>query len=636
MLTGALVLATGCAKLPVQTGNDQIPDVNVEIARAKDGKFETMAWPLVDDVMIDWLDGAYAPGCAVGVALDDELVYLHGYGRAVLGLSAEDWGVGTMGAVGSVSKTFTALAAMRQVEKGWLDLEAPAGDWLPVSGDLADATLFRILSHTAGVGGGTRVFAFAPNWNEGSAVAECAGVATPDPADPACTETHRHELDATWTVGEFATAEADHVETLPGVDVDGDDTTDGWEAVYSNVGYTVAGGIVGAVAQEHGYLGYEQFVWDVVGTWSDNWLSPGQATSLALVHEHRATDIPHRAVGYYDANWGVGAKDWQSGEAWEVVSDGGHWIGPSGGWALTIGDFSRIVIAYRRNQIVSAETRNLMEWPIGYLNLGPDAENFPPYGLGLFVDDVNGTVYHGGDIGPSNGNQLQSSHAAHWSWWPNALPGGVDVGLTLICNNGKGSPTLYSRAKDIVEALQDDPDSRPFENVTHSTQPPRAVVDGGTWVLDPVRAYLIAPAGLPVVPSALSTVALAADLGQGKLTFTGATQRTPLATLSGARIDGSGRLEATGASLLVPTRAATVPLRNVAVSLQVADDGSRLYDGLVTGTVDARDLAKVPGIGAAAVCAAVREAGESCVPCADGARACFAATIGGLTGRRIR
>jgi CubicO group peptidase (beta-lactamase class C family) len=644
LTAGALLLLAGCGQAPVQSGNDHVPDINVEIAQAKDGKFATQAWPLVDEVMIGWLDGPFAPGCAVGVAIDDEVVYLKGYGRAVLGLAAEDWTVGTMGAVGSVSKTFTALAAMRQVEQGWLDIEEQTGDWLPVAGDLGDSTLFKLLSHTAGVGGGSRGAAFAPNWDADDPVDQCLGVDTPDPADAFCTAVHRLQLDPTWLAHNYNGSEANNVTSLPGVNVDGDPQDDGWEAIYSNVGYTVAGGVVGAVAQDHGYLGYEAYVWDAVGTWSANPLMPGQATSLALTHKHRATDIPNRAVGYFDANWGVGAKDWEPAEAWDTVSGGGHWIGPAGGWAATIGDLTRIVVAYRQNQIVSAASRNLMEFPIGYLGLGPDAENLPPYGLGMLVDDANGTVYHGGDLGVSNGGQLQSSHSGHWSWWPDALPGGTDVGVTMMCNNGKGSASLYSRAKDIVELLQETPASRPFSTQTHSTAPPPAKVQRGTWVLDTSAAYLVAPEGLPLAPSTLGKLALTTNLQRQEVSFARADSRggAPrpsrlLGAVGAARLTPNGRLEASGGSLQLAVGRRTVRLRDVGVSFQVATDASRLADGVVAGTVDAREIAAFPGSPpVAGVCAAVRAAGESCGPCADGARACFPAALGGVTGQRLR
>ncbi len=634
-------LSAGCAQPPVQTGSNHVPEVDAAIAAAKDGKFGTLSWPLVDTLMTSALDGATAPGCAVGVAIEDEIVYLKGYGRARLAPGAEDWSVSTMGAVGSVSKTFTALAAMRQVQDTWMGIEERAGDRLPLSGELANTTLVRLLSHTSGAGGASKKAASAPNWTHDSPIDQCKNVATPDPADPYCTEAHRAALDPVALVESYADGEADNVTPLSAVDFTDDPGLDGWQAIYSNVGYTVAGGIVGAVAQAHGYTGYEHYVWDTVGQWSPNWLSPGQATSLALIHPHRATDIPHRAVGYYDANWGAGAKSWQQGDAWDVTEARASWIGPAGGWALTIGDLTRIVLAYRHNKIVNAATRSLMETPLGSFADGPEGSTLRPYGLGLFVDDVEGTFNHGGDIGPSHEGAHQSSNAAHWSWWPNVLPGSVDVGMTMICNNGRTSGWLYSRAKDIVEALQEDPNSRPVMAPKFATQPSWGDVDGDRYRLDASSAYVLAPAGVPLLPSAANPVDVTADLAHNIVRFTkpGPSPSAPGPTLgqaAAARLSGSGRLVASGGSLQVGVGTATVPLRDVSLSLQVASDGSKLFDGAVTGTVDARTLVGLSlARSVGEVCSAVAEAHDTCVPCLDGARACFVTSIGGLQGRRL-
>jgi CubicO group peptidase (beta-lactamase class C family) len=634
-------LLTGCAEPPIQSGNNQVPELNVALAAAKDGKYATQAWPMVDGIMVGWLDGAYAPGCAVGVAIDDEIVYLKGYGRSRLGLDAEDWSVETMGSVASVSKTFTALAAMRQVQNGWLDLEEHAGDRLPLEGDLADAQLFKLLSHTSGVGGASHAAANSPNWTNGSPMDLCGSVETPDAADPYCTEVHRAALDPVALTVSYSAGEANNVTTLDPVDVDADPYNDGWQAVYSNVGYTVAGGMVGAVAEDHGYTGYEHYVWDTVGQWAPSWITPGQATSLALTHRHRADDIPHRAVGYYDANWGVGPKSWQSGETWETVNAQGSWIGPSGGWALTIGDFTRIVLAYSHDKIVNAATRSMMETPMGYFSLGPDPSNLPPYGLGVLVDDNIGSIRNGGDIGPSQGDDQQSSHGAHWAWWPNALPGGVDVGVAMICNNGAGSQTLYSRSYDIVQELQADPLSRPQSTQTHSTTPSPSGVNTRSYKIDASKAYVLLPSGFPILPAAANPMIATVDLGQKTVRFSqpGSGQAGSGPTLgqaSAAKLTTAGRLTASGGTLLLGVGPMTLPLFGVSLSLQVSNDGSKLYDGTVKGTVDARHMVSLNLVGSVReVCTAVGEAGGSCLACADGAKSCFVASIGGVKATRL-
>jgi hypothetical protein len=634
----ALSIATGCGQAPVQTGPDHVPDSNIAISAAKDGKFNTMAWPLVDAIMIDWLDGPFAPGCAVGVSVNDEVVYLKGYGRAKMGIAAEDWGVATMGAIGSVSKTFTALAAVHQRERSWADFEDQVKDRLPINGALGNAILFKLLSNTAGAGGGSRAAAFAPNWVNGQPLQQCANVVTPDPADPFCTEAHRAALDPVALVSEYAGNEANNVFVLPSVDADGNGSADGWQAIYSNVGYTVAGGMVGAVAEAHGYAGYEDYVWKEIGRWSDNPLAPGQATSLALIHGHRADDIPNRAVGYFDANWGMGAKNWTAGDAWDVVESRGSWIGPSGGWAVTIGDFTRLLAAYQANNLVNGTSRHWMELKIGHLALGPDAMNLPPYGLGLIIDDNNGSRYHGGDIGVFSGGSQQSTNSAVWSLWPAAV-GSDDVGVAMMCNNGKSSGSLYSIAKDIVEAMQDSPASRPVSTQTHATRPAAGVLDRQRYRIDASQGYVLLPDGLPMLPSVANPLTLEADLAQGRVLLrnvgrTGGSGSTAGA-LGNTRLSSKGRLSAEGGQVQLGVGSAPLTLRSASLSFQVANDGSRLYDGIAQGSLDARQLVQM-GVAqsTAQVCDAVRAADSSCVPCDDGARVCFGASIGGLVADR--
>ncbi len=625
-LVAAIAALTGCGQPPVQNGADHVPDSNVAIAAAKDGKFATMAWPMVDGLMNSVLDGAFAPGCAVGVSIDDEIVYLQGYGRSRLGLSAQDWSVSTMGAVGSVSKTFTALAAMRQIESGWATLNTQVADHSPANGALGNAVLAQLLSHTSGVGGPDRGAAFSPNWDAGSTMDQCKNAITPDPADPFCTEVHRASLDPQWMLFSYVNNETTNVVNLPTVDFDGDGSADGWQAIYSNVGYSVAGAMVDDIAKAHGYSGYEHYVWDEVGTWSANPLAPGQATSLAITHAHRADDIPNRAVGYYDGNWGAGAKNWVQGEAWEVTEAQASWFGPSGGWSLTIGDFMRLLVAYRDEKIVN---RHWMETRFGHLALGPDPMNLPPNGLGLFLDDANGSIYNGGDIGIAQGNQRQSVHGAIWSLWPNAV-NNQDVGVGMICNNGRGSGWIYSRAKDIVEELQDDPDSRPFSTQTHTTSPHPQRIDGRHYEIDHSAAYVLQPAGFPILPSAANAVRMQPNLRTGKVLLSDADGAFS-GVLDSVKLDRRGRLQASRGWMQLGVGAADIDADQLSISFQVADDGSQLYDGRIQSMVDARNLAQqqlTPS--AALVCDAVEASGAGCLPCDDGQRYCFLTELGGV------
>ena len=96
-------------------------------------------------------------GLAVGIVRDDSLAWFHGYGLADTAAKtpiAED----TVFRIGSITKTFTAIAVMQLWEQGLVDLDAPANDYLrafrlvPVKADVRPPTVRHLLTHTAGLG----------------------------------------------------------------------------------------------------------------------------------------------------------------------------------------------------------------------------------------------------------------------------------------------------------------------------------------------------------------------------------------------------------------------------------------------------------------------------------------------------
>ncbi len=95
-----------------------------------------------------------APGAAVAVILDGELLYENGYGvkrRTLSGVVDAD----TIFRIGSVTKQMTAAVVMQQVELGRVDLKAPVTDYIPeleISGKWpADRiTVLHTLTHTTG------------------------------------------------------------------------------------------------------------------------------------------------------------------------------------------------------------------------------------------------------------------------------------------------------------------------------------------------------------------------------------------------------------------------------------------------------------------------------------------------------
>jgi CubicO group peptidase (beta-lactamase class C family) len=84
---------------------------------------------VIDDYVGDQLDDLRMPGAALGIVKDGEVVHLRTFG------DADDHGnavtVETPFKIGSLSKSFTALAVMQLVEAGKIQLDAPVQQYLP-------------------------------------------------------------------------------------------------------------------------------------------------------------------------------------------------------------------------------------------------------------------------------------------------------------------------------------------------------------------------------------------------------------------------------------------------------------------------------------------------------------------------
>ncbi len=131
-------------------------------SRPEEGESPTHSYAPIDDLdlkatMAQILDCWPCGGLAVGVIADGGLAWFHGHGVADVGAKApitED----TVFRIGSITKTFTAIAVMQLWEQGLVDLDAPANDYLrsfrlvPVQPHLRPATVRQLLTHTAGVG----------------------------------------------------------------------------------------------------------------------------------------------------------------------------------------------------------------------------------------------------------------------------------------------------------------------------------------------------------------------------------------------------------------------------------------------------------------------------------------------------
>jgi Beta-lactamase len=102
------------------------------------------------------LDRRPCAGVAIAVVRDGSPEWFFSHGVADLG-SGEPISEDTVFRIGSITKTFTAIAVLQLSEQGMVDLDAPANDYLRAFELIPAKESFRptvqhLLTHTAGVG----------------------------------------------------------------------------------------------------------------------------------------------------------------------------------------------------------------------------------------------------------------------------------------------------------------------------------------------------------------------------------------------------------------------------------------------------------------------------------------------------
>ena len=109
----------------------------------------------IDAAVLAEMERCHQPGLTVGVTDADQTLYVGTYGFADL-TSQESVTAETLFEIGSIGKSFTAVAILQLVDEGLIDLHAPVDRYLPwfrVSEheDTSPITVAHLLSHTAGI-----------------------------------------------------------------------------------------------------------------------------------------------------------------------------------------------------------------------------------------------------------------------------------------------------------------------------------------------------------------------------------------------------------------------------------------------------------------------------------------------------
>lgn len=109
---------------------------------------------IVDQLVTAWRETTPVTGLSVAVLCDGEVAFARGHGKADLEAD-RDADADTIYAIGSLTKPYTALTALRAAADGHIDLEAPLRRYLPelrTGGPAADAITPRLLlCHRSGL-----------------------------------------------------------------------------------------------------------------------------------------------------------------------------------------------------------------------------------------------------------------------------------------------------------------------------------------------------------------------------------------------------------------------------------------------------------------------------------------------------
>jgi CubicO group peptidase (beta-lactamase class C family) len=119
-----------------------------------DNASQAASYDAIDTYIEQQLDRLNVPGAAVAIVEGDQIVHQHGFGRARPGGPLPSPQAPFF--VGSVTKSFTALAVMQLVEAGKVELDAPVQRYLPwfrVADPQASAqmTVRQLLNQTSGL-----------------------------------------------------------------------------------------------------------------------------------------------------------------------------------------------------------------------------------------------------------------------------------------------------------------------------------------------------------------------------------------------------------------------------------------------------------------------------------------------------
>lgn len=154
MLGGAVKTSVGLIVLKDLAFNPQSVIALSHAAQATPGRFQA-AYQRLDEYIARHMSEVGAPGMTLALASSNGLLRSSQYGfadvKAGVRVSPQ-----TLFEIGSISKSFVAMAVLQLAEEGKLDLHKPVTNylpWLKIESKYAPFTTHHLLSHTAGLSG---------------------------------------------------------------------------------------------------------------------------------------------------------------------------------------------------------------------------------------------------------------------------------------------------------------------------------------------------------------------------------------------------------------------------------------------------------------------------------------------------
>lgn len=374
---------TSTGNSPTSTST-QIPTQTVD---------DSSSMAIYDRVITQLMSKWGVPGGSLAVSKDGRLVLAKAYGTADkeknLPVQPE-----SLFRIASVSKTITAVAVLKLVEEGKLDLEAKAFKILdnlkPVSGKTVDPRIYNItirqlLQHSGGWDGDK---SFDPMFSPAKASVEV------DATQPATSETI--------------------IRYMLGQPLDFDP---GSQYAYSNFGYCVLGRIIEKVTGRS----YYDYVMDKI-------LRPAGATSMRL-GKSLENERYDGEVHYYDYEGAPMALSVFPGSLIVPWPYGGFDIeamDAHGGWVATAADLLRFVTALDSGKLIKADTLTTMvSHPMAPLWQGSSYY----YGMGWLVRPNGNTAnwWHTGSLPGTYSIVVRTFNGFAWAALFNTRPKDVDA-----------------------------------------------------------------------------------------------------------------------------------------------------------------------------------------------------------------